>query len=62
MTMTLPRGGPAGDAPHQRAAATALQSDGLDGLDDRALVARVSEGDGEALEALYRRYGRPSSA
>jgi RNA polymerase sigma factor (sigma-70 family) len=30
-----------------------------DGWDDRALVARVTEGDGEALEALYRRYGRP---
>lgn len=30
----------------------------LDGLDDRALVARVTEGDGGALEALYRRYGR----
>ncbi len=30
-----------------------------DGLDDRALVARVTEGDGGALEALYRRYGRP---
>lgn len=29
-----------------------------DGLDDRALVARVSEGDGGALEALYARYGR----
>lgn len=29
-----------------------------DGLDDRALVARVSEGDGAALEALYGRYGR----
>jgi RNA polymerase sigma-70 factor (ECF subfamily) len=28
-------------------------------MDDRALVARVSEGDGAALEALYRRYGRP---
>lgn len=28
-----------------------------DGLDDRALVARVTEGDGGALEALYRRYG-----
>jgi RNA polymerase sigma-70 factor (ECF subfamily) len=28
-----------------------------DGLDDRALVARVSEGDGAALEALYGRYG-----
>jgi RNA polymerase sigma-70 factor (ECF subfamily) len=29
-----------------------------DGYDDRALVARVTEGDGGALEALYRRYGR----
>jgi RNA polymerase sigma factor (sigma-70 family) len=29
-----------------------------DGLDDRALVARVTEGDGGALEALYARYGR----
>ena len=27
-------------------------------LDDRALVARVTEGDGGALEALYARYGR----
>jgi RNA polymerase sigma-70 factor (ECF subfamily) len=32
--------------------------DSYDGWDDRALVARVSEGDGAALEALYRRYGR----
>lgn len=30
-----------------------------EGMDDRALVARVTEGDGGALEALYRRYGRP---
>lgn len=54
--MTLPRGGavdpvtgatpPAGSAPS------------YDGLDDRALVARVTEGDGGALEALYARYGR----
>jgi RNA polymerase sigma factor (sigma-70 family) len=29
-----------------------------EGLDDRALVARVTEGDGGALEALYGRYGR----
>jgi RNA polymerase sigma-70 factor (ECF subfamily) len=29
-----------------------------DGLADRALVARVTEGDGGALEALYARYGR----
>lgn len=36
-----------------------VTSTGLDGLDDRALVARVTEGDGSALEALYRRYGRP---
>lgn len=57
--MTLPRGGPAGDAPRQRAAAASPQGDGLDGLDDRALVARVSEGDGAAIEALYKRYGRP---
>jgi RNA polymerase sigma factor (sigma-70 family) len=28
-----------------------------DGLDDRALIARVTEGDGGALEALYGRYG-----
>ena len=28
-------------------------------MDDRALVARVTEGDGGALEALYGRYGRP---
>jgi RNA polymerase sigma-70 factor (ECF subfamily) len=28
-----------------------------DGLDDRALIARVTEGDGAALEALYGRYG-----
>ncbi len=33
-------------------------SSGYDGLDDRALVARVTEGDGGALEALYGRYGR----
>lgn len=31
---------------------------GLTGLDDRALVGRVCEGDGTALEALYGRYGR----
>jgi RNA polymerase sigma-70 factor (ECF subfamily) len=35
---------------------------GYDGLDDRALVARVTEGDGGALEALYARYGRPCYA
>ncbi|MCW2622693.1 MAG: polymerase, sigma-24 subunit, subfamily [Frankiales bacterium] len=31
---------------------------GLSGLDDRTLVAHVSEGDGRALEVLYARYGR----
>ena len=31
---------------------------GAGGLDDRALVAAVCEGDGTALEVLYRRYGR----
>ena len=55
--MTLPRspdtaGRPSAPKPGDGAA-------GYDGWDDRALVARVTEGDGEALEALYRRYGRP---
>ena len=35
---------------------------GYEGLDDRALVARVVEQDGRALEALYARYGRPCLA
>jgi RNA polymerase sigma factor (sigma-70 family) len=53
--MTLPRGGAAGSAagtPDPSATSS------YDGLDDRALVARVTEGDGGALEALYGRYGR----
>ena len=50
--MTLPRSGPAPEP----AAPTGTP---YDGLDDRGLVARVTEGDGGALEALYRRYGRP---
>ena len=33
-----------------------------DGWDDRVLAARVTEGDGLALEALYGRYGRPCYA
>ena len=41
-----------------RVAPRATES-GYDGMDDRALVARVTEGDGGALEALYGRYGRP---
>ena len=53
--MTLPLSGPAGQVPPTPGQASA----GYDGFDDRALVARVTEGDGEALEALYRRYGRP---
>ncbi|MCW2615122.1 MAG: polymerase, sigma-24 subunit, subfamily [Frankiales bacterium] len=54
--MTLPRS--------PRAAGSRADSTGqglptaYDGLDDRALVARVTEGDGGALEALYGRYGR----
>lgn len=54
--MTLPRGGAAG--PATGATPPAGSSPSYDGLDDRALVARVTEGDGGALEALYARYGR----
>ena len=56
--MTLPRSGPAGQVPASGMSG-ATTSDRYDGLDDRGLVARVTEGDGGALEALYRRYGRP---
>ena len=35
---------------------------GYDALEDAALVALVTEGDGAALEALYHRYGRPCYA
>lgn len=52
--MTTPRGGPADST-----SAAPGPVGPYDGLDDRALVARVSEQDGGALEALYRRYGRP---
>lgn len=53
--MTLPRSDPAGSpVPPPRA-----DTGPYDGMDDRALVARVTAGDGSALEALYRRYGRP---
>jgi RNA polymerase sigma-70 factor (ECF subfamily) len=54
--VTQPRSGPAGQVPAQDAPTSYEQ---YDGLDDRGLVARVTEGDGGALEALYRRYGRP---
>jgi RNA polymerase sigma-70 factor (ECF subfamily) len=37
-------------------------SRGYDALEDAALVALLTEGDGAALEALYGRYGRPAYA
>jgi RNA polymerase sigma factor (sigma-70 family) len=53
--VTLPRGRPAGSS----AAPSATEPAGpYSGLDDRALVARVTEGDSGALEAIYARYGR----
>ncbi len=55
--MTLPRSRPPGVAREPRPSVDVGTP--YDGLDDRALVARVTEGDGGALEALYRRYGRP---
>jgi RNA polymerase sigma-70 factor (ECF subfamily) len=42
----------------ERRAAGGSTPSGFEGLDDRTLVARVTEGDGGALEALYGRYGR----
>jgi RNA polymerase sigma-70 factor (ECF subfamily) len=54
--VTLPRGRTAGSA--AAPSSPAGPDTGYDGLDDRALVARVTEGDGGALEALYGRYGR----
>ena len=52
--MTLSRGRTAGG----RAADRPVEGGAYDGLDDRGLVALVTEGDGGALEALYGRYGR----
>ena len=52
--MTLPRSRPAG----RPSAPAAAPGSAYDGWEDRALVARVTEGDGGALEALYGRYGR----
>ena len=52
MTTSSERGAPGRDAGGDNPT-------GFEGLDDRALVARVTEGDGGALEALYARYGRP---
>ena len=54
--MTLPRGRAPGAETSASTVPAAATS--YDGLDDRALVARVTEGDGGALEALYGRYGR----
>ena len=54
--MTLPRSRPAGSGAARDGASR--RQPVCTGLDDRALVARVSEGDGGALEALYARYGR----
>lgn len=53
--MTMSRSRPASDGPvtPRQASPTAYG-----GLEDRVLVARVTEGDGGALEALYGRYGR----
>lgn len=53
MTMPRSRVAPDGSGARRQASPTAY-----DGLEDRALVARVTEGDGGALEALYGRYGR----
>ncbi len=39
-------------------AGSAATTDGYEAMTDRALVARVTEGDAGALEALYGRYGR----
>jgi RNA polymerase sigma factor (sigma-70 family) len=56
--MTAPRSRPSrADVP-----APVGTADDLAGLDDRALVGRVVEGDAAALEALYGRYGRPCYA
>jgi RNA polymerase sigma-70 factor (ECF subfamily) len=52
--MTLPRGRAAGTGPANPGEAAGA----YEGLDDRGLVARVTEGDAGALEALYARYGR----
>lgn len=54
--MTLPRR--LSRAETQPAAASQESVSSLSGLEDRALIAHVSEGDGRALEALYARYGK----
>jgi len=52
--MTLPR-----DGAKSRSRRAVEPSGSFDGLDDKAVAARVLAGDGAALEALYARYGRP---
>lgn len=52
--VTLPRSRPGPPDPTEPPRGPASESDGLD---DRALVAAVREGDGQALEVLFRRYG-----
>ncbi len=54
--MTTSRSRPSGAA---APGPDAAPGQGLSGLDDRALVGRVAERDGAALEALYGRYGKP---
>lgn len=54
--MTLPPSRAGGTA---ASPASGPRVSSYDGLDDRALVAAVTEGDGAALETLYGRYGRP---
>ena len=58
--MTTPSTG--AGVPRRPLVAVAARTSPYDGLDDRALVARVTEGDAPALEALYARYGRPCYA
>lgn len=53
--MTMPR---SRQAPDGRGTSQQASPGAYDGLEDGALVARVTEGDGGALEALYGRYGR----
>ena len=55
-SVTLPRSPRAASSRVTESAAAA--SSGYEGLDDRSLVAQVTDGDAGALEALYGRYGR----
>ena len=55
-SVTLPRSPRAASSRATDSAAPAPS--GYEGLDDRSLVAQVTDGDAGALEALYGRYGR----